>query len=92
MSRNGGIINKFINNRRNIENNNDNSSKYTSSEDTSSTSNILYVEPTLFGSGTINPFSTRLITSYLTINSLFRPNYNTTLSTDFMVELPDPLN
>lgn len=91
MSRNGSIINKFINNRRNIENNNDNSSKYTTSEDTSSSSNILYVEPTLFGSGTINPFSTRLIKSYLTINSLFRPNYNTTLSTDFMVELPDPL-
>jgi hypothetical protein len=91
MSRNAGIINKFMNNRRSMSNDNDNSSKYTSSEDTSSSSNILYVEPTLFGSGNINPFSSRLITSYLTINSLFRPNYNNTLSTDYMVELPDPI-
>jgi hypothetical protein len=90
MSRNAGIINKFVN-RRNISNNNDNSSKYTTSEDTDATSNILYVEPTLFGSGNINPFSSRLITTYLTINSLFRPNYKNSLSTDFMVELPDPI-
>ena len=78
MSRNAGIINKFVN-RRNISNNNDNSSKYTTSEDTDATSNILYVEPTLFGSGNINPFSSRLITTYLTINSLFRPNYKNSL-------------
>lgn len=90
MSRNAGIINKFVT-RRDISNNNDNSNKYATSEDTAATSNILYVEPTLFGSGNINPFSTRLITSYLTINSLFRPNYRNSLSTDFMVELPDPI-
>jgi len=91
MSRNAGIINKVMNNRRSMSSNNDNSSKYETSEDTTPNGNILYVEPTLFGSGNINPFSTRLITSYLTINSLFRNNYNNTLSTDYMVELPDPL-
>ena len=62
-----------------------------SSENAHSNNNILYVEPTLFGSGTVNPFSTRLSSSYLTINSLFRPNYTNTLSTDFMVELPQPI-
>jgi hypothetical protein len=91
MNRNAGVLQNFITSRRNISDDGLNSSKYTTSADTSSSSNILYVEPTLFGSGTINPFSSRLITSYLTINSLFRPNYNNTLSTDFMVELPDPL-
>ena len=90
MFNNENTIKNFVNNRRNNRDI-DNSKQYTTSEDTSSTSNILYVEPTFFGSGTINPFSTRVIKSYLTINSLFRPNYNNSQSTDFMVELPDPI-
>jgi hypothetical protein len=60
-------------------------------ENTHSNNNILYVEPTLYGRGNINPFSSRVNTSHLTINTLFRPNYNNTLSTDFIVDLPQPL-
>ena len=86
MSKKSALINNYINKHHNKTNNN-----YTTSDDTATRSDILYVEPTLFGSGTINPFSTRLITSYLTINSLFRNNYNNTLSTDYIVELPTPL-
>ena len=86
MSKKSALINNYINKHHNKTNNN-----YTTSDDTATRSDILYVEPTLFGSGTINPFSTRLITSYLKINSLFRNNYNNTLSTDYIVELPTPL-
>ena len=85
MNMNDNVMN---NKRRN----NDNYDNYTTTEENTTTnSNILYVEPTLFGSGKINPFSTRLITSHLTINSVLRPHYNNSLSADFMVELPDPL-
>ena len=76
--------------KNNVINRPSSDNKYTSSENTANSNNILYVEPTLFGSGNINPFSSRLNVSFLTINSLFRPYYNSSLSTDFMVELPDP--
>ena len=76
--------------KNNVINGPSSDNKYTSSENTANSNNILYVEPTLFGSGNINPFSSRLNVSFLTINSLFRPYYNSSLSTDFMVELPDP--
>jgi hypothetical protein len=69
----------------------DNESGFSSSENTHTNNNVLYVEPTLFGRGTVNPFSARVSVSHLTINSLFRPNYNNTISTDFMVQLPQPL-
>lgn len=80
------IINK---NKNTINNNQGTVNKYTSSENTEN-NNILYVEPTLFGSGNINPFSSRLCISFLTINSLFRPYYDSSPSTNFMIELPDP--
>lgn len=76
--------------KNNMINKQSDTNKYTSSENTSHNNNVLYVEPTLFGSGNINPFSSRLSISFLTINSVFRPNYNNSLSTDFIVELPDP--
>ena len=50
--------------------------------------NVLYVEPTLFGSGKLNPFSNRLTFSDFTINTLFRPNYRNTTSANFIVDLP----
>jgi hypothetical protein len=61
--------------------------QYSSSED-KNLQNVLYVEPTLFGSGKLNPFSNRLNMVDFTINTLFRPNYNTTLSTNFIFDLP----
>ena len=54
-------------------------------------SNIKYVETTIFTSGNLNPFSKRLSISHITINSVLRPDYHTTRSTDFLIELPDPL-
>lgn len=64
-----------------------NDKPYSSSDD-KNLQNVLYVEPTLFGKGQLNPFSTRLTFSNFTINTLFRPNYNTTRSTNFIVDLP----
>jgi hypothetical protein len=66
--------------------------KYTSTQNAATTSDVLYVEPTLFGTGKLNPFSTRVFRSYLTINSLYRPDYDNTISTDFIVDLPNPLS
>lgn len=69
----------------NISNHHNN--PYSSSEG-KSLQNVLYVEPTLFGSGKLNPFSNRLNMSDFTINTLFRPNYSSTHSTNFIFDLP----
>ena len=69
---------------------NSHNSHYSSSED-KNLHNVLYVEPTLFGRGQLNPFSNRLRFSDFTINTLFRPNYHTTRSTNFIFDLPDYL-
>jgi hypothetical protein len=52
---------------------------------------VKYVENTLFSSGKLNQFSKRLMFSHFTINSVFRPDCSNTCSTDFIVELPNPL-
>jgi hypothetical protein len=46
---------------------------------------------TYFSAGVLNPLAKRLAISRVTINSMFRPDYHNTRSTDFMIELPDPL-
>jgi len=68
-------------------NNREGGAPYSSSQD-KNLQNVLYVEPTLFGSGKLNPFSNRLTFSDFTINTLFRPDYETTPSTNFVVDLP----
>jgi len=42
--------------------------------------------------GLLNPVERRVITKSLCIDSLFRENYNTTLSTNFHYNLPQPIN
>jgi hypothetical protein len=42
--------------------------------------------------GTLNPLATRTITKCLTIDTRFRDNYYSTISTDFNIQLPFKLN
>jgi hypothetical protein len=45
--------------------------------------------PDLYYSGTLNPLKKRIITQNLNIDTCFRPNYYTSLSTDFHFDLPN---
>jgi len=45
-----------------------------------------------FPKGIVNPVERRVITKALCIDSLFRENYNSTLSTNFHYNLPHPIN
>lgn len=51
-----------------------------------------YSFPSTFYKGIINPTKKKIINSSITINSLFRDNYYTTKSSDFIYELPIDLN
>jgi hypothetical protein len=42
--------------------------------------------------GTINPVERRIVTKALCIDTLFRDNYNTTISSNFIYILPSPIN
>jgi len=86
------VIEKIRSKAQEKQNNNNGLDKYTSTQNAATTSDVLYVEPTLFGTGKLNPFSTRVFRSYLTINSVYRPDYDNTISTDFIVDLPNPLS
>lgn len=51
-----------------------------------------YVKTDEFYSGTLNPLSKRIVSKCLTIDTRFRPNYYTTASSDFLLQLPFKLS
>jgi hypothetical protein len=53
---------------------------------------FIYTNNSNYYSGTVNPLNKRIITNYLLIDSKFRENYDTTNSSNFMVNLPTKLN
>jgi len=53
---------------------------------------VTYTNEWQFPAGVINPVSKRVITKIINIDSLFRENYSTTLSSNFMWTLPENLN
>lgn len=52
---------------------------------------FLYADNSEYYDGKINPLNKRIITNYLLIDSKFRENYETTTSSNFMVNLPTKL-
>lgn len=52
---------------------------------------FLYTDNSEYYDGKINPLNKRIITNYLLIDSKFRENYETTTSSNFMVNLPTKL-
>ena len=53
---------------------------------------FIYTNNSNYYSGILNPLNKRIITNYLLIDSKFRENYDTTNSSNFMVNLPTKLN
>jgi len=53
---------------------------------------VTYTNEWQFPEGVINPVSKRVITKIINIDSLFRENYSTTSSSNFMWVLPENLN
>jgi hypothetical protein len=51
-----------------------------------------HTSPNLYYKGSFNPLDKRIITNLVTINSKFRNNYYSTISSDFLFELPLELN
>ncbi len=45
-----------------------------------------------FPKGVINPIKKKEITTLISLDSIFRKNYNITNSTNYMVDLPEPVN
>ena len=42
--------------------------------------------------GVLNPIKRKEITKIVSLDSIFRKNYKTTISTDYVVDLPEPIN
>jgi hypothetical protein len=53
---------------------------------------FIYTNNSNYYAGIINPLNKRIITNYLLIDSKFRENYDTTNSSNFIVNLPTRLN
>lgn len=53
---------------------------------------FVYTNNSNYYTGTVNPLNKRIITNYLLIDSKFRENYDTTSSSNFMVNLPTRLS
>lgn len=53
---------------------------------------FIYTNNSNYYAGTVNPLNKRIITNYLLIDSKFRENYDTTNSSNFMVNLPTRLS
>jgi hypothetical protein len=53
---------------------------------------VVYTNDWKYPAGVINPIEKRFITKIINIDSLFRENYTTTLSSNFMWVLPENLN
>lgn len=56
-----------------------------------STANYHYSDPSRFYAGDLNPLNTRIVTQSMVIDTKFRDNFETTSSTDFMMDLPTRL-
>ena len=50
---------------------------------------FVYSNPSDYFQGTLNPVEKRIITRAICIDSLFRPNYATTTSSDFIYQFPE---
>ena len=50
---------------------------------------FIYAKSDDFFKGNVNPVDTRVITKVISIDTLFRPNYKMTLSTDFLYQFPE---
>ena len=50
---------------------------------------FVYSNPGDYFKGTLNPVDTRIITKFISIDTLFRPNYKMTTSTDFIYQFPE---
>jgi hypothetical protein len=50
---------------------------------------FVYSNPGEYFKGTLNPVDTRIITKFISIDTLFRPNYKMTTSTDFIYQFPE---
>ena len=53
--------------------------------------NAIYTHNIQYPSGTLNPTDRKVITRNLCIDTLFRKNYNKTVSSNFLHTLPDPI-
>jgi hypothetical protein len=53
--------------------------------------NTMYTHNIQYPSGTLNPTDRKVITRNLCIDTLFRKNYNKTVSSNFLHTLPDPI-
>jgi hypothetical protein len=59
---------------------------------TKPTTPFIYSNPSNFFQGTFNPIEKRLITKTISIDTLFRSNYQYTKSTDFTYTFPETIN
>lgn len=50
---------------------------------------FVYSNPGEYFKGTVNPVDTRILTKFISIDTLFRPNYKMTSSTDFIYQFPE---
>lgn len=50
---------------------------------------FVYSNPGEYFKGTVNPVDTRVLTKFISIDTLFRPNYRMTSSTDFIYQFPE---
>jgi hypothetical protein len=50
---------------------------------------FVYANPSEYFKGTINPVEKRIITRVVNVDTIFRPQYETTKSTDFIYALPE---
>ena len=53
---------------------------------------FIYTQNSEYFPGSLNPLDKRILTKLLCIDTLFRPNYDKTKSTDFVYTLPDTIN
>ena len=56
-----------------------------------STANYHYSDPSRFYAGDLNPLNTRIVTQSMVVDTKFRDNFESTSSTDFMMDLPTRL-
>lgn len=53
---------------------------------------FIHTMPSEFQSGTMNPLHTRILTKCLTVDTRFRENYYTTMSSDINIQLPQRIS
>jgi hypothetical protein len=53
------------------------------------TTQYVYTQPSQYFSGIINPLDKRILTKTLVVDTKYRQNYGNTVSTDFLLQLPD---